>query len=344
MNRCCHGCICLFFALTFTGFLASKADADLLTSGNIVAMVDPQSGRPVIREYTTGGALVQQVSNVPAPGAPPGVLSGGSNAKDLVVGNNNELYLINGLHDLYLARHDFDDGFWYQQTYPGWQGGSSAGRGGIAINGRYVFVTDFDWDATPRGIIRFDRLGGQAVRFGGEDDIRDIHLGIDNSIYALEGGVSSPTTLYKYDLATLGLVDSISIPFATNNAIAIAGDGTIVVADSQGRIRRLNGQGQQIDILDVGNGANFNDIHIDADGNIVLGTFSEGDIYVTDMNLDTFSTFHVTGTGINNGGDVFVAWTDATFAVPEPGTFAVLSFVMGISFLTRRRPTRFAAK
>ena len=98
-----------------------RARATPLAAGNLVASVTGSTGlvptQTYIAEYTTTGARVQVLANVPQPG---GTAPTQQPANDFVVGPGNAIHLLSGYGTPYLARLDLGTRTWSQQTYPGW--------------------------------------------------------------------------------------------------------------------------------------------------------------------------------------------------------------------------------
>jgi hypothetical protein len=336
-------------AVTVVWLGARPALAEPLTPGNLIASVNEFTGSSTaptyVAEYTPAGTRVQILANVPIPGGGGGPTT--EQARDLILGPGNAIHLYNGTFDPFLARLDLGTASWTQQTFAGWSTVNNITYGGIGKLGPYVYVTDmttFGPGDTPKGVVRFDTGGGPTVRFADTIEPIDLYIGPDGILYALanQGSGSAPGSIFKYDPLTFAALGTVAIGFGNNRALAVADDGSIIVATFGGQIIRYSATGTPLDSLLV-SGANFADVDIDpATGRIALGTGFDGEIVLTDLALDSFTRFRATNS--TSGGDVFVAWvTESTPpTIPEPSSVALLA--MGFTILASYLRIRSAEK
>jgi WD40 repeat protein len=136
--------------------------------------------------------------------------------------------------------------------------------------------------------------------------------------------------VYEYSATTLQLLHTFSASesFGLNEVVAGAADGSVYVASQQGEIFHYSASGMLLNELNVTTtsftghqvGAFFDSIAInDQTGQIALGSADYGRVFVTDLGLDTVSSFQATDATSNFfSGNVDVAWVPAASAVPEP--------------------------
>jgi hypothetical protein len=324
-------CVTVFVAITILSQRArAQIDPDhlIVTINEFTGGVEAQKN---IGEYTTSGNRVQILSGIPAPGGsslPP------EQARDLVLGIDNAIYLYNGTSDPYLARYDLSTRTWSETTFGGWSTYNTSYDGGLGVLGQYIYATDSMTPGPgdlPHGIVRFDISGGLPVRFAETIDPVDLTIGPDRVLYAIER--NSPL-VFRFDPITFATLGSLQLAGGDNRGIAVATDGSIFIAESS-YLGRYSASGTLLGSLTVPN-VSFTDIDISPSGQIALGTGFSGEVIVTDLDLDSFVKFRVTDSPL--GGTTFVAW-----AVPEPSTFTLLAIgAAGLTsslFRKRCRPT-----
>ena len=311
-----------------------------LTAGNLIVSVNEFTGLSTaptyIAEYTTSGSRVQIIANVPNPDG-----TGDPNdeqARDLILGPDNAIYLYNGTFDPTLARFDLETTGVSQQSFAGWSTVNNITYGGLDRLGQYIFATDMETagGGTPQGVIRFDTAGGPTVRFAETVEPIDLNIGPDGLLYALDG----LDTVFTFDPLTFAALGSVALDFDSHRAIAVAGDGSIYSATFGGEIKHFSASGTLLNSLTVA-GANFGDIDIGVDGRIALGTGFDGEVVLTDLSLDSFTRFRATDS--TSGGEVFVSWVNPALAIPEPSSMALVSIgavALAASSRLRRRDGR----
>jgi hypothetical protein len=148
-----------------------------------------------------------------------------------------------------------------------------------------------------------------------------INLSVDarGTIYALGGN-----TVYEYNGSTMALLAQVNVGPEDNRAVAAAADGSLYVASWNGDIQHYSATGVLLGDLHIA-GDNFESIAInDATGQIAVGTGFTGQVVITDLALDSYTSF----VAIDNptyGGEAFVSWVPQAQAVPEPSSFALLA-------------------
>jgi hypothetical protein len=97
------------------------------------------------------------------------------------------------------------------------------------------------------------------------------------------------------------------------------------VATAQGEIDHYSATGTLLKSITVGTDF-FDCIAVNEQtGQIALGTANYGDVVLTDLALDTPTTFVATDPTSNFfSGDVHVSWVTSVSAVPEQSTLAML--------------------
>ena len=336
---------CLFvarmaIALGATWIPLGSAEGAPIMPGNLIATVNEFTGSSpaptYVAEYSPSGVRVQILANVPAPG---GSGPTSDEARDLVVGPGNAIYVYNGTFDPFLARLDGGSSTWTQQTFAGWSTVNNLTFGGLARLDEFLYATDmrtFGPGDEPSGIVRFDTAGGPTVRFAETIEPIDVTIGADRVVYALPGAGLPNDTIFRFDATSLAALGTVPIQFADNRALAVAADGSIFVASFDGAIRRYSPTGILVDSLTVP-GAHFADIDIDPSGRIALGTGFDGEIVLTDLALDVFNRFRATESTF--GGEVFVSWVPQPAVVPEPscGALLALGLIVLSGHLRKRR-------
>ena len=302
--------------------------------GNLVVSVNEFTGSSpaptYLGEYQTNGTRRQILANVPAPGGT-GVTT--EEARDLVFDPvANAVYLYNGTFSPYLARYGVVAQTWTQQTFTGWSTVNNGSYGGIAKLGNGIYVSDMNTGgATPQGIVRFDLGGGATTRFATTIQPKDLTIGPNGILYALDGAGSPTNTLYKFDPLSGTSLGTVSIDFDDHRAVAALADGTFFTASWGGLIRHYSATGTLLGSL-TAPGENFSDIDISATGQIALGTGFEGDVVLTTTTLTGFTKFRATDS--TSGGTTFVAWV-----VPEPTALPMMMLGGGLLLAgLRRRP------
>jgi hypothetical protein len=238
----------------------------------------------------------------------------------------------NGTSTPYLARFDLLLGQWSQQTFSGWSTAFVGGYGGLAQDGRFIYGTDmetFGPGQQPSGLVRFDALGGPTIRFAEHRQPLDVCIGPDRMLYVLDGGGNPREWVYVFDLQSLSWARSIPVDRSDHRGIAVAMDGSILLADFTGQIRRYGSDGRLLGMLTVP--ALLGDIDVDSLGRIAVGT-ADSSVIITDLQLDRFAAFEVASTARQQ---VFVTWVEP---VPEPAVWTLLG--MGLLAIAARGRSR----
>lgn len=328
----------VFRALSFVllAALPSAAQAGLVVAGNILVM---DADTYTIREYTTGGALVQSFSVAPNGAIPEA-------ARDLTVDAANNIHVYNGTFSPNLTTIDQATGSQATHTGVGFSTANTSGYGGIASVGSNVFVTDHNTFGSPSyGIVAFDTAAGYASsRFATDFSPIDLTVGLDGRLYAL-GNESSqasttPDKINVYDPTTLARVEQISLPSATR-LLGLRG----LVADSTGQffavafgdnVYRLDSSGTVVGQHSVSaTTQRLYDIDLNSQGTL-LAAGDDGHVFVLDSAFTTESSF-LASTSADVRREMFVSFAAPIAAVPEPSSLALLGSSVGLLALLRRR-------
>lgn len=236
---------------------------------------------------------------------------------DLAQDSKGTLWVFNGTFSptLWEITPQGDQTLW---SIPGWSIVNQTTRGGIAISGSYIFLTDNSTgtgESEMSGLIRVNTQSMTYERFGTLTQPSDISIS-GNTLYALE---DNNNRVYEYDLETMSLLKIVTLSSASYYGIAVGGNGEIFATGydyTLGKmIRKLSPQGETISSLYLNIG--LGDIDIDKSGNIMTGTANTGEVLFTDISLQSYTTLKVAESP--SGGTVAVA-----YAVPEPSTSAIL--------------------
>lgn len=271
-----------------------------------------------LTEYTRTGTVVQRFSI-------PRSTTSSSDLRDVVQGTDGRIHMFNGTFKPWMSTLDPTTGAVSNLTASGWSTVNNLSYGGIATLGSYVFVTDmFTYQGgEASGIIRFNTSNGVAERFSPENSYTDLTLGLDGKLYA-GGSIFDPITMKRIGAFQLQGAGDV-------RGMAVDSHGNIYTASFDGSIQKRNAAGSLIASLSVGRG--LNDIDIDSDGSIVVGS-GYGDVYLTDSSLTRLTSFK-TKPGTSFGPSGHVAFTSS---VPEPSSFALLAVgLIGVSAGFRKR-------
>lgn len=291
-----------------------------VTAPTFVAEIDLNSATPT----------VNPIFNVPLP---PGTDFDTDQARDLLVDDMGNVFLYNGTFDPSLLTRTASTGVITQTTtsFLEFSSINNSTFGGIGRLGDFLFLSDQDTNGSPnQGVVRLDLNTNNIFRFGANLEPQDINIGLDGTLLAIDGAGSPNSEVFRFDPITGNQLSVVSVPFADHRAVAGLADGTFLTARLDGLISHFDLNGNLINSLQV-DGANFSDIDIAADGQVALGTASDGDIVLTTTDLNSFQQFNT-----GNNGDVFVTFATDFGAVPEPSSAALL-IGLGIPFALRRR-------
>ena len=195
--------------------------------------------------------------------------------------------MFNGSSDSYLANYNLATGTWTQQTTTGWGELGNISFGAVGAYGKYVFASNTL--PSDGGILRFDTTGTTINHFGPMASIINLSVDAKGIVYALDG-----QNVYEYNGSTLAFLGKVSVGTEDNRAVAAAADGTLYVASWTGDIQHFSATGTLLGTLSIA-GDNFESIAInDATGQIALGTGFSGQVVLTDLALDKFTSFVAT--------------------------------------------------
>ncbi|MEO0538098.1 MAG: hypothetical protein AAF215_30090 [Cyanobacteria bacterium P01_A01_bin.123] len=314
------------------------AHSAAFSPGNLLVSVNEFTGSitapTYVAEFTTSGIREQILFDVPAPGTTRVPTT--ETARDLVVDSSGNIQLYNGTFDPYLLTYDVEKDSFTQRTFVGWSTVNNGSYGGIATLGEKVFLTDmetFGVGDRPQGIISVDTDTFASSRFATEIEPNDLNIGLDGTLYALDGSGSPRSQVYLYDPVLQTQIATVNVLRRDHRAVAGAADGTFFTATWGGEIMQFDQNGSLLNLLTVPF-ASFNDIDIAPDGQIALGN-REGEVILTDTSLTSFSRFDVSRSG---SGTTFVTWFPSSEAetVPEPGNIVSSLFVLGLGICLKR--------
>lgn len=214
-------------------------------------------------------------------------------------------------------------------TAKGWSTGNIGSYGSIATTGSHVFVMDTDTaGGEAQGIVRFDLSDGSFERFASGNSFAYLTLGLDGKLYA--GGSVLTNGVVVFDPMTMTSTGYFELQDKRDiRGMAVDSAGNVYTADWSGRIQKRNAGGSVIASLSTGQ--NLQDIDIDSEGNIVVGS-RFGTVYLTDSSLTQMTSFQI---GSRFGPSVHVAFTSS---VPEPATSAMGAVgMLAVAALARGR-------
>ncbi len=116
-----------------------------------------------LTEFDRNGAQIATETIPYGFGARPGT----ELARDIIVTQGDRVAVYNGTDSALYSQLDRNSSTWTHRSFPGLStDGLISGSGGVAAFQNFVFLTDMNTTAGPaRGLVRFDTLTGQAVRF-----------------------------------------------------------------------------------------------------------------------------------------------------------------------------------
>ena len=291
-------------------FNCGRSIAGTITAGNILA-----SSRGDVYEFTPTGKLVQ---TIPVPNID-------GDARDIIMHPNGDLLVFNGTFNPRMSTYDQVTDSWTSQAFQGLSTVNNVSYGGIATDGRYVYMSDNSTAGvgSPAGVVRFDRQGGPTIRSVAPIQAIDLTLGLDGLLYTLNGtGSPAGTSVSVYDPVTLKNIRGMSLRHVSsrNTGIAVDYDGSVFVATWGGELKHIAPNGSVLNSIELPTAnsqlpANNNfDVDIHPDGSILVG-HRFGSVVRTDRSLSEATAFLVP-----TRSNVFVS-----FAVPEPSSFSLLS-------------------
>jgi hypothetical protein len=315
------------FVLTSVFAQSVNIYAAPLTPGNVLVS-DLDSGRVI--EYTPSGAQVQLVN------------LGFADIRDVTVGTSGEVHIFNAPR---LTTVTPADGAVVHRAFPGWSSTfSRTNAGGIGTMGDFIFVTDtaprstIDPDNTS-GLLRIDLRSGDVRRTAEGRDYIDLSIAGDGLLYGLR---EDGWFVDVFDPHSLGEIRSISLEsnlrVAGIRSITVDANGTIYAAPwGRTEVYAVNQSGIRVDSLLTPGIAFYTDIDLDNSGRLLLGNW-DGDVILTDVNLDSYSRFVTNDNPFVPTKMIHVAFTSLLVVVPEPASVGLL-FSAGLLFAGRsRRP------
>lgn len=294
--------------------VAAPATAQL-AAGNVLV-----STNGTIREYTPGGALVDQFA-VPHPnGTPPPT----EIARDLAVHPSGDLYVYNGTFTPYLSVRRTATGLWQHFSHPLWSTANGGSIGGVAILGDHVFVSGDQTAFVNGALLRFDPATSSFTVFGQQfvTGFLDVAAGFDGLLYALS---SYEQQIQVFDPTTLDHLRTITLPSGIGaRGVGVDQAGTLYVATWQQGIQRFDPNG--VPLQAVTTGSRHHDVDLAPCGTILFGDWS-GRVYRTDAGLSLPTAFVASST------NTFVAFRASSVPVaaaaaaragvpPNPAAFA----------------------
>ncbi|OGT81276.1 MAG: hypothetical protein A3J35_06295 [Gammaproteobacteria bacterium RIFCSPLOWO2_02_FULL_52_10] len=293
---------------------AESADTDLDGTGNNADTDDDNDGIPdpldalpldpsryrdtrilvsrngVVHVYSGEGIPIRSIQ-IPTPAEDP---YGTEYPRDLAIDASGRLVVYNGTFDPYLSVFNSQTGAWAHRTHAGWSTANNGSYGGIGMFARYAFVTDMrtfgDGGADEAmGLIRFDLDAGTSTRFASTIEPIDLNLGQDGLLYALyPGGSPGGTSIDIYDPDTLSYIRTIDLSstlgWKGNRAIAANASGQLFVADWDGRLLKLDAEGNLLaenNLCSIADDCNALDIDVSATGKIII-SYRFGSVVLTD--------------------------------------------------------------
>jgi len=312
------------------GIAFEPVSADPFIAGNILLSTDG-----TVYEYTPAGVQVQEIT-VPELDSPYFPYSSAGKARDIIVHPSGELLVFNGKFPASMSTYDPGADSWTHQSFTDWDMVANVAYGGIATDGRFVYVCDstLGSSSNPGGVVRFDRQDGSAIRSSVSRDAHDLALGLDGFLYTLSG----ENTVNKFDPANLDHLGDIYSGSGLRG-LAVDVDGSMFVVAGGWRLRHYAADGSFLGELELPTaGTVFTSEHQDVDllpdGSILVGQ-RWGSVVQTDRDFSSATAFQGP-----TERPTFVAFTNA---VPEPST-AILAGIAAIALAVlgvrrRRTPT-----
>jgi hypothetical protein len=281
MLRVLHVLLIALVVFAFSGVAAP------ITSGNILI-----STSEVLYEYTIGGVFVQ---SFPIPDGS-GAIPNPDTARDAAMKTGtDQIHVFNGTFSPSLSTLDATTSLWTHQTFAGWSTVNNVSYGGIAVGGRYVFVTDMNagLGGEPLGVVRFDS-GGSTLRFATGINPIDLNIGHDGLLYVLDGQF-----VYVYDPDSLALQQTIDLDsvleFGDYRSVAVNASGQMFIVDWDGNLYKTDSSGNSIlstNLSGIAEATTLTDVDVSDSGTVVVGD-SAGGVTVTDEAFTSPSSFSV---------------------------------------------------
>jgi hypothetical protein len=247
-----------------------------------------------IYEYTLQGEAIR---TFPVKRPPVGI----ADARDIVIDEVGQMFVYNGVFNVYLSRVDSLFGrtdAWLHSTFSGLSTVNNGTYGGIAAKDGFVFLTDMRTlsGGESQGIARYSLSNGVWESFAQGIDPIDLTIGLDGSLYALyPGGSPGGRFINEYSPSNLTLIRTISLAdifgHTEHRAIAVNAASEIIIADWDGDLQKISPAGVLLARTNVSTWASggdsvwLSDVDINSHGVVVLGN-AFGKVFVTD---DQFS-------------------------------------------------------
>ena len=320
------------YILTVVAFATILLSMPVMALDNLIVSVNEFTGSTNAARYAKvccNGTFGEKMFVI----NPEGGDSGLNTVRDLVEAPDGHIWVFDGTFSPLLLRLATNP----NETMigipiPGWSAVNQSMRGGIALWGDYVFLTDNSTgsgNTMLSGLIRYNSRTGAVDRFGTSTQPFDISVSGD-TLYALEG--DSQGIVYKYNLNNLTLIDTVTLPSAVYFGITVADNFLFTTGyepSGHNVIKKFTLDGNLVSSLNVDGHGVLGDIDADRNGYVYVGTASSGEVLTTTKVLASYSAIRVTDSP--DGGTVFVA----VRAVPEPGTATLV--VSGTLLLLNRR-------
>ena len=222
-------------------------------------------------------------------------------ARDLIRLSDNRIAIFNGVFDPKLSIWNQGTNTWTHFGFDDWGIVNDPTYGGIATDGKYIYVTDFALLGVERsGLIRFDPNSqtGNGKRFLTSDYI-DVSMGLDGYIYALD----PYNDLDKIDPKTMTIVASFDLGRgAEAKAIAVDRSSNIYMASLNGSVVKYDSFGALLSSTRINFG--LSDIDIHPDGQLVVSV--DFIVFYLDFDLNVEAFFN---TGFFSLSGSFVAYS-----------------------------------
>jgi len=284
-----------------------------------------------IREYTLDGRPVGTFE------VPKGTPSDYGVLHDAVVDHRGRLQVFGGNDEAYLTTREPGQATFRPRTVPAWRVTGNLTHGGIAAFADSVFAIDQGGDDDiPNGILRFDLAADTAAHFAVGTMYKELNLGLDGLLYALDfyGGevhVFDPTTTAR--LRTIPLGPAPGPNYNEHDALAVDANGHLYVGTMNGQVQHLANDGSLIEAVQFPT-SGILDLDLLPDGTLVF-TSRDNAFFVTTTSLEEARMFPV---GPGNAAGFTLGFSEPVPVVPEPRGLAVLG-AAAVS-LRRRRSNR----
>jgi len=282
-----------------------------------ILVSDRSTGR--VSSYSLSGELMASIEVPP----PPGTNASTRQNRDLVVGRDGSIHVVNGVFDdIALASYD---GQWRQTGFDGWFIGNNAKNGVISADRAGALYA-----SSRNGYYRIDPSTDTAVNLAASsfstNTISGLEIGLNGLLYTYSGAISGAGADYRVRDPETGrtvgggrLLDLFNI-----DSIAADAAGNVFVSHGD-HIFKFSPQNELLATF----AGNWDDISIAPDGTLIGVNNSTSTVLITDTNFSTFTTFDI-GFSFSN------AFVSFGYFVPSPGPL-VLAALAGVAATRRRR-------